>query len=588
MNLEDFINHYISNAPQMMWFLGAGTSRSAGMPSANDIIWDLKRRLYCLKENQDITNNELSNEAIRKKIQVYLNSMDCPPTWSKDEYSYYFKLVLGDNPEIHQKYLEEKLNKAKISINSGHKIFTALMGIQLVKVVFTTNFDEVIETAYAYMTGSNLQAFNLNGSYAALNALNNENFPIYAKMHGDFRYFEMKNLPEQLKENDSEIEKCFINACSRYGMVVAGYSGRDQNVMNAFDKALENANAFPKGLFWITSVQGNLFPEVISLINKAKEKGVNAHIIEADTFDVFLNSIWKQVADKPTEFDIKIRRAVFEIPKINKFSTSGNYPIIRTNAFPIIQMPKTCRSVETSMAMTMYEFKDKVITAKSSAILTKETSILAWGSNKEIYKVIPESSILSSEIISIEDKLASFKQNTLIKSFYNRALSISIIQNKPLKLRRKKEKFYAVISSKSENFVNIESILKKGLATYNFRTRKSEEPLRLAGLVPGKNDVFWMECVQISIEYFDGNFYMLLVPDIWIEPSEKRKDVRDFLTDKKKTRYNQVQNNLLNAWREILLSNEKQVTLKLFKEEEMNNAIFVLNTTTAFSYRQTN
>ena len=28
------------------WFLGAGTSLSAGLPTANDIVWDIKRRHY--------------------------------------------------------------------------------------------------------------------------------------------------------------------------------------------------------------------------------------------------------------------------------------------------------------------------------------------------------------------------------------------------------------------------------------------------------------------------------------------------------------------------------------------------------------
>src|SRR5690606_22251811 len=138
--------------------------------------------------------------------------------------------------------------------------------MQMSRLVFTTNFDNVLETAYAFMTGQNLHAFDLNGSYAAMNALNNEVFPIYAKMHGDFRYFEMKNLPEQLVNNDAEIEKCFVQATSRFGLVVAGYSGRDTNVMAAFEKALQNENAFPKGLFWITSVQGQVFPAVEELI----------------------------------------------------------------------------------------------------------------------------------------------------------------------------------------------------------------------------------------------------------------------------------------------------------------------------------
>lgn len=46
MNEPDFIQHYIANTSQIMWFLGAGTSRTAGLPTATDIIGDLKVNYY--------------------------------------------------------------------------------------------------------------------------------------------------------------------------------------------------------------------------------------------------------------------------------------------------------------------------------------------------------------------------------------------------------------------------------------------------------------------------------------------------------------------------------------------------------------
>ena len=44
----------ICERPQnFAWFLGAGASRSAGLPTATDMIWDLKRRYYCQQENEE-------------------------------------------------------------------------------------------------------------------------------------------------------------------------------------------------------------------------------------------------------------------------------------------------------------------------------------------------------------------------------------------------------------------------------------------------------------------------------------------------------------------------------------------------------
>src|SRR5436190_11814785 len=75
-----FLAHFVQNAPQVMWFLGAGTSRTAGMPTASDIIWDLKRQYYCLQENQDLQSHDISNQAIKRKIQEYLDSKGFPPS----------------------------------------------------------------------------------------------------------------------------------------------------------------------------------------------------------------------------------------------------------------------------------------------------------------------------------------------------------------------------------------------------------------------------------------------------------------------------------------------------------------------------
>jgi hypothetical protein len=45
------------------WLLGAGASQSAGLPTATDIIWDLKRRFYCSEDQQAISASDLQNNA---------------------------------------------------------------------------------------------------------------------------------------------------------------------------------------------------------------------------------------------------------------------------------------------------------------------------------------------------------------------------------------------------------------------------------------------------------------------------------------------------------------------------------------------
>jgi hypothetical protein len=587
MTFEDFLNHYKLNSSQMMWFLGAGASRSAGMPSATDIIWDLKRQYYCLHENRSITDNDLSNEAVKGKIQAYLEENECPPMWDENEYAYYFKLVFGNDLQIQQKYLEDKLDPKKISINSGHRIITALLDLNLAKVIFTTNFDSVLENAFAFMTGKELHSFNLNGSYAALEALNSERFPIYAKMHGDFRYVEMKNLPEDLKSNDAQIGKCFINACSRYGLIVSGYSGRDKNVMSALNTAIEQENAFPKGLFWLTSVQGNVYRDVLDTIDKAKSMGINAHIIDADTFDSAMGRIWKVMGIDHPSYQSKIRRSLYEIPKVEKYLGQSGYPLIRLNSFPVAKMPNECLNILTHNTLTNSEFKERILTAKSSAILVKARTILAWGNSEAINKIIPENEIKSTKKIDIEKYQSSFRTNTQLNMFYSRAIAIALVRNKPLKLKRQGGKYFVVLESKNPDFSKYDAIFKNALASYDYGIKKQIPAQSLAGKVPNQASTFWMECAEISLEYVDGKFHLVILPDIWVEPSENRKLVVDYLKNKKKNRYNKIQNELLDAWKQILLGLNDKVSLSAFDDSVENNATFEIVTKTSHSFRAT-
>jgi len=173
-----------------------------------------------------------------------------PPPGSPDEYAFYFSLTFGDDLAEQQRYIADVMSSGKITLNIGHRTFAALVEAGLARVIFSSNFDEVVERAYAFVAGKPLTAFHLEGSYAALDALNAEQYPLYAKVHGDFRYQSIKNLSPDLIHNDAEIQKCFLAASTRFSMIVTGYSGRDANIMSMFRAAIDQSNAFPQGLFW--------------------------------------------------------------------------------------------------------------------------------------------------------------------------------------------------------------------------------------------------------------------------------------------------------------------------------------------------
>lgn len=65
----EFTGRFCARPQNFAWFLGADASATAGVPTATDILWDMKRRYYSRDENQDLSSAGLKNEAVRTKIR---------------------------------------------------------------------------------------------------------------------------------------------------------------------------------------------------------------------------------------------------------------------------------------------------------------------------------------------------------------------------------------------------------------------------------------------------------------------------------------------------------------------------------------
>lgn len=545
--LSEFLRHFALPNTDLMWFLGAGTSRTAGMPTADDLIWDLKQKYYCSNENQSVQSHDINNKSIRQKIQSYMDSKSFPSLGSPEEYSFYFELLFGGKLEDQQSYLTDKLNSKFISPNVGHRILAGLLLCQKTKLVFTTNFDEVLENTFSLVGQRNLNTFHLEGTHAALRALNNGGFPLYIKLHGDFKYTRLKNLPADLQANDAELQKCFLAASSRFGMVVSGYSGRDKNIMDMFFSALDQPNPFPHGLFWTTTGINHVSPVVRSLIESATKQGVKASLIEAGTFDEFLTRIWRQIPSttKPQDLEEKIysaRTIKVSIP----FSPKGqSFPVLRTNALPILKFPSHCGVMELREGLLYKDLKERIWEERPEAIITyHQNKIYFWGNVSEVKKVIDERLISSIGRFEIAEPIDWLNSSTFIQSFFEEALSRTLAAKPQLLLRKNNRKFFIVVNkehSKDEIFQPLEDAL------------SSKFPTPVKGHVPGLKDVSWIEGVSIELEHRGNQSWVLLKPDIWISPLNARPVSVDFLRSKRKFRYNKVTYAILDAWIKILL-----------------------------------
>jgi NAD-dependent SIR2 family protein deacetylase len=560
MDLKAFIKHFSLNNEHFMWFLGAGAPRSAGLPTAYDIIWDLKKRLYASNENRDIDSLDLYNEAIKNIIQNYMDSQSFPKKDSIEEYSFYFEKMYGENLSAQRDYLNNCLINENFIPNIGYKILSALLKMNASKIVFTTNFDNLLEKAYSNVTGENLSIFNIEGSEGALNAINTSSFPFYVKLHGDYRYKSLKNLEKDLLDNNFDLEKCFLSAATRFGLITSGYSGRDKNIMDMLQKSIELPNAYPHGLFWMTSSKKCL-DSVVDLINKAKEKGIKAEIIEVDSFDSLLQKIWASIENKPSVLSEKIN--VNMEPVSTEISgIEGGASFIRTNAFPIIELPNICKSMHSDEFKTMKDIKEKASSKNSKAILTKLKDTLFWGDEEEVKKIVSTLKDVKDYSLTEEDIIKS----SLLKDFITRALVRALAREKHLFWRPYKNGYCLII--------NKDKVEGNGF-----------QKLRDAvGDLFGKlSDIEWSECVRIKLDYRHKNFWIVMEPDIWIEPRIKREEFEGFLKTRKSKRFNQQANSILNAWKDIIFENGEE--FYTYSDKVKNNPKFKVSKTTGYSRR---
>ena len=583
MNQGEFTSIYCARPQNFSWFLGAGASRSAGLPTATDIIWDLKCRYYCREENQDVSRQDIQNHSVRARIQSFMESRGFPQPWSNEEYPTYFEKIFGDDKERQRRYLKAILSEDKVTLSVGNRVLGALLSSGFCRIVFTTNFDSVVERAVAQVSGQSLSAYHLEGSRAAKRALDNEEYPIYCKLHGDFRYDSLKNLPSDLMSQNEALAECLVNASNRLGLVVAGYSGRDKSVMTLFESVLSSRNPFPHGLYWAGIKGSAVSPDTENLLEMARSKGVEAHYIGIETFDALMLRLWRNLENKSAEIDAIVRRSQAATVDIPLPGAGRAKPIIRLNALPVVSLPAQCLSLSFRTPRQWSDLRQARADSEGQLVLTKSDSVFCWGSRERVKKVFAKE-LSEIDVCDLPANLGG-PENLHFRGFIEEAICTALVRGKPLLTRT----------------TRYSSVL---IAAPHFDETDCLDPLfqivgktsgQIAGLFapitehkPEPERVSWAESLRVSLDYRDGKFWLLVDPDIWIWPPRARQIAVQFLDGRRGDRFNRTYNALLDAWVNIILGSEKNAEFELKAFDEggaQENPTFRIGSRTAFARR---
>jgi hypothetical protein len=568
------------------WFLGAGASRTAGLPTATDIIWDLKRRYYCQQENEEISRQDVQLEAVRTRIQSYMASNGFPAEWAPEEYSTYFEKIFGDDKERQRRYLAAILAEDKATLSVGNRVLGAMLSSGLSRVAFTTNFDSIVEKAVAEVSGNSLSAYHIEGSRSAVQALNNEEFPFYCKIHGDFRYDSVKNLAADLATQNAELAQGLRIAASRFGFVVIGFSGRDESVMALFREALDAPNPFPHGFYWIGIKGVPVAPAVEQLLSAARCKGLKTAYVAIETFDTLMLRLWRNLPGKTPELDKKVRKSQAASVSIPLPGAGTGKPIMRLNALPLTSLPGECQNLTFAHDKEWRELRDARRGSEGRLILTKADTVLAWGAESEVREHF-KTDLKTLAPLDIGDRLLALDDHLYLKGFLEAALCAALIRSKPLLARIHSQNAFIIADAHSQDqsaFTALAQITGKVHGQIDGLFAPTDDHH------PDAERVRWAEALRVSLDLRDGRYWLILDPDIWIWPSRARRVADDFMDKRRGDRFNKKYNQLLDAWVHLIAgtdTRDTEVTVSAFAEgSAAENPSFSFGTRTTFSQRR--
>ncbi len=558
-----------------MWFLGAGASVGAGLPTAGTLTWEFKRELYCNAQRLPPSRfPDLHEPGFQRLVQAYFDSKaGFPKLGDDEEYSAYIEEYLPDERD-RRRFLDSRLQGCKPSY--GHLCFAALMSLGRIRLAWTTNFDHLIEKACAYPVieeklARSLAIVGLEQPDKAGDLIRDEAWPLLVKMHGDFLYRKLKNTTPELQSQDSTLRHHLTEECGRCGLAVVGYSGRDVSVMSTLTNALQAKAPFPHGLFWFVRPGEQPIAAVQSLIVQAQRAGAQAVFVKVNTFDELMADLFLPHQDSLAEVCdlVRVARPARRAMPIS-YSASAPWPVLRTNALHITTYPATCTVFQSTVGKTS---EVKALTRPHSAEMVafrRRVGVVAFGTRDRLSEVFDQFDAKEFDRHSIEERRLRYDCPELGLLYH--AL-VQGIANKTGLLRSQNAKGRFLFAADTQAFTPEELRVFRGLRSKGVWT-----------LRPG---VVLHEGFELSLDFRDNRFWMLLDPTIVVTADGrvpyKGTDRSEIAREPLVTRYNKQRNATLQLWIGFLQRHCGTPLKAAFPSDAQREAEFTISTVTAYA-----
>lgn len=334
---DAFVRSFKQNKDVVNSFLiGAGTSISSGIQSADDCIWEWKKDIYC--SNNDNASKVVQNyktEIVQKIIQDWLDKQGrYPKLGDENEYSFYAEQaypIEGDRVKYFMGLSKDKTPYV------GYKLLCLLNKYGVVKSVWSTNFDGLVSRAAQQLNITPIEINLDNEDRIYRNACDSE--LLYIALHGDYKYSKLKNTSIELDTQSDVFAKALKCYFVDKNLVVCGYSGRDKSLMDALTSAFSEKGS--GRVYWCG--YGEDIPKSVSdfLLN-VKNMGRDAYYIPTDGFDKTLIALTKACVENDNVRSAEVNEVLQYVDKdelqttIFQINHKKKDKYIKSNLYPVI------------------------------------------------------------------------------------------------------------------------------------------------------------------------------------------------------------------------------------------------------------
>ncbi len=580
-----FASTFCLNPKQFIWFLGAGTSASAGIPTGYAMIQDFKKRLFCQISGVNPREVDANDPLWQNRIEFFLKTRNLlPPKNDPAEYATSFESIYPTAKE-RRLYIESAIKKGTPSF--AHRVFASLITTKKIPLIFTTNFDNMIESS-AVVTDQLITAENrANMTVAAIDnagraerCFSESSWPLLIKLHGDYQSDELKNTSDELKEQDTRLRDILVKACSRFGIIVAGYSGRDASVMKTLFDAMAQKGSFPGGMYWVARSSESILPQAMELLNAANLTKISTSIVESPTFDELAGDI-VDIIDLPTELLRHVQESrpapiLRNVPLPRK--EQSKFPILQCSAIPILTMPKVARRIEVNEAIRTDQARELLREAKirKALAVSNGRDIVAYGSDKDLLRAFSPVGARLASTIELHPDIDSWALGLIYE-----ALTKALCRLKPL-LPRLRRRGHSIITAPS---IPNEEKDRTDWRNALLKNLKDAYSSPLTGHVPACNFTY-NEGIQIRIEQIVDQWWCVFEPFTHVEIPETADNynyIKDWRRERWANRFNATWHSILSAWANIIAGDGATIHAIGLQNESGIDASFQLSPITAWS-----